>query len=145
MAGVSRVSAVVAPVLLATAIAGLAVGVMMARRGRAEAWSLAGVFGLLILGSVVALWHLPTRLVLDARGVDVAFWGLGSQRDWSDVQAVQFRGGRFGTWVRIGLEPHARTSWFSVWSPRAGYYAGDPVEARQLTMRIEAWKLGRRP
>jgi hypothetical protein len=127
--------------LLAIGLAGLAVGIAMARRGRLEAWSLAGVFGLVIVCAAVALVHLPTRLVVDRTGVELAFWSLKDRRAWNEIRAVDVRQGRLGLWLRLADgRPDAR--WISLWSPRAGFFAAATVyQQRDLAMRLEAWRL----
>ena len=128
--------------LLAIGLAGLAVGLVMFRRGRVEALSLAGIFGFVVLAALVALCHLPTRLAIDREGVDLAWWLVQEHRGWNDIAAVDIRPGRLGAWVRLS-ERRERGSLLSlVWPPRAGcFVAALPMEPHQLAMRIEAWRL----
>jgi hypothetical protein len=131
--------------VLAIGVAGTAVGVIMARRGRVEALSLAGVFGFVILGALFALAHLPTRLSVDRNGVDVALWIFRQQIGWPDVSAVDIRRDRFGTWLRFAERPGASTL-SSIWPPRIGFLIGSPpLEIHQLVMRIDAWRLAPPP
>jgi hypothetical protein len=131
--------------VLAIGIAGAAVGVIMARRGRVEALSLAGVFGLISLGALFALAHLPTRLSIDRNGIDTAFWIFRQHRDWPDIGAVDVRRDRIGTWFWFAERP-GRSTVSAVWPPRAGFLIGSPpLEIRQIVMRIDAWRLAPSP
>jgi hypothetical protein len=126
--------------VLAVGVAGTGVGVIMARRGRVEALSLAGVFGLVILGAILALAHLPTRLTIDGEGIDVAFWIFRQHRGWSEIAAIDVRRDRFGIWFRFAERSESAAS--SIWPPRAGFFIGSaPVEIHQLVMRVDAWRL----
>jgi hypothetical protein len=130
--------------VLMVAIVGAAVGVEMARRGRVEAWSLVGVFGLVILGAVLVLTHVPTRLVLDRTGAHIAFWVLRDQRPWSEIDALTVRHGRFGLWVSASMR-NTDGRVFSLWSRWPGLFVPEStVEPRQIAMRIDAWRLGNR-
>jgi hypothetical protein len=131
-----------APLLvIAIGLVGVLVGVMTARRGRVEGWSLLGIFGLLILGAGLAAAHMPTRLVLDRSGVELAFWGLEDRRAWPEVGAVSVRDGRFGTWVSFA-RPGGQPPLSLLWSRWPGLFVRDAeVEPRQVAMRIEAWRL----
>jgi hypothetical protein len=127
--------------VLTVSVAGAAVGLIMARRGKVEAWSLVGIFGLLMLGSVVALAHLPTRLALDRNGVELGFWSLREQRAWSDIAAINVRRGRFGLWVSV-TTTGGGPKLLSFWSKWPGLYApAASFEPRQIAMRIDAWRL----
>jgi hypothetical protein len=127
--------------VLVVGVAGAAVGAIMARRGRVEALSLVGLFGLLILGALFALAHLPARLSIDRNGIDVALWGLRQHRGWHDIAAVDVRRDGFGTWFWFAERPgQSRVSAF--WPPRAGFLIGSPpVEIHQIAIRIDAWRL----
>lgn len=131
-----------APLLvLGVALVGALVGVMTARRGRVEGWSLLGIFGLLMLCAALAAAHMPTRLVLDRGGVELAFWGLKDRRAWSEVGAVSLRDSSFGTWVSF-TRPGGKPPLSLLWSRWPGLFVRDAdVEPRQLAMRIEAWRL----
>jgi hypothetical protein len=131
--------------VLAIGVAGTAVGVIMARRGRVEALSLAGVFGLVILGAIFALAHLPTRLSVDRNGIDVALWIFRQQRGWPEIASVDVRRDRFGTWFRFA-ERAGESTLSAIWPPRAGFLIGSPpLEIHQLVMRIDAWRLAPQP
>ena len=137
--------ALVALLLLAIGIAGTAVGVIMQRRGGAEAWSLAGVFGLIVLAALLALAHLPTRLALGRDGIDVAHFMFRQHRGWHDIAAVDVRRDRFGTWFWFTERPGASAG-LAIWPSRAGFLVGAlPLEPHQLAMRIDAWRLARPP
>jgi hypothetical protein len=127
--------------VLAIGVAGTAVGVIVARRGRVEALSLAGLFGLVILGALFALAHLPMRLSVDRDGIDVALWVFRQHRGWQEIAAVDVRRNDFGTWFWFAERPgQSRVS--AIWPPRAGFLIGaPPLEIRQLVMRIDAWRL----
>ena len=131
-----------APLLvLGVAFVGMLVGAMAVRRGRVEGWSLLGIFGLLMLGAALAVAHMPTRLVLDRGGVELAFWGLKDRRAWSEIGAVNVRDRRFGTWVSFARTsaPHPRSL---LWSRWPGLFVRDAaVEPRQVAMQVEAWRL----
>jgi hypothetical protein len=127
--------------ILAIAMAGLAVGILMANRGRAEAWSLVGLFGLLALASMLALTHVPTRLVLDRSGAELAFWMLGDRRSWNDIAAVNVRRGHFGAWISFTGSGRERRV-LSLWSRWPGLFVPDAaIEPHEIAMRIEAWRL----
>lgn len=130
---------------LAVAAIGALVGVMMARRGRLEAWSLVGVFGLLALGAALVLAYVPTRLVLDRNGVALAFWALRDQRNWTEITGATFRrGAPLGTWVSF-VGPGERPLRAALWARWPGLLVpGTNLDARQIAMRIEAWRLAAR-
>jgi hypothetical protein len=129
--------------LLSIGIAGIAVGILMFRRGRVEALSLTGIFGFVILGALVALLHLPTRLVFDRDGIDLTWWMVREHRGWRELSAIDVANGRLGVWVRWLEQPENASALRFLWPPRAGFFVGtSPVEPHQLVMRIEAWRLG---
>jgi hypothetical protein len=131
--------------LLAIGVAGAAVGLVMFRRGRVEALSLSGIFGLVILAALVALFHLPTRLALDRDGVDLGWWLIREHRGWRDIAAVDVARGRLGAWIRVVERPESASALSFLWPPRAGFFIGaPPLEPHQLLMRIEAWRLSAR-
>ncbi len=131
--------------VLAIGVAGTAVGVIMARRGRVEALSLAGLFGLVILGALFALAHLPTRLSVDRTGIDTALWIFRQHRGWPDISAVDVRRDRIGTWFWFA-ERAGESTVSALWPPPAGFLIGSPpLEIRQLMMRIDAWRLALPP
>src|SRR5262245_46517247 len=116
---------------------------IMPRRGRPEAWPLDGVFGLIVLAALLALAHLPTRLVLGRDGIDAAFFMFRQHRDWHDIAALDVRRDRFGAWFRFAERKGASAGWV-IWPSRAGFLLGSlPLEPHQLAMRVEAWRLAR--
>ena len=131
---------IAALLVLVIALAGTAVGIVMARRGRPEALSLTGGFGFVICAALAALLHLPTRLAVDPHGIDVALWTLRTHHAWADVSNVDLQRGRLGVWLRFTAA--GETPWHDVYPPRAGFLIGAPPgELHQLAMRIEAWRL----
>jgi hypothetical protein len=133
--------ATVVVLILAIALIGVLVGVMTARRGRVEGWSLVGVFGLVVLGAALALAHMPTRLVLDRDGIELDFWGMSDRRAWPQVAGVNVRRGPLGTWVAF-TQPGGTPPLSLLWSRWPGLFVPDAtIEPRQVAMRIEAWRL----
>jgi hypothetical protein len=128
--------------LIVVGVAGLAVSVVLVRRGRAEAWPLTVLFALLSLFALAVLWHLPTRLVVDRNGIDVRLWFCSGHRDWKEVEAFGVTKNRLGLWVAIAQRSKAGTVPFSVWAPRLGFFiARSPVSAERLTDQVAAWRI----
>jgi hypothetical protein len=130
--------------MLAIGVAGAAVGAIMARRGRVEALSLVGLFGLLILGALFALAHLPARLSIDRNGIDVALWGFRQHRGWHDIAAVDVRRDGFGTWLWFAERP-GQSRVPAIWPPRAGFpdrlAAGRNPSDRHADRRVAACRI----
>jgi hypothetical protein len=127
--------------VLMVALMGALVGIMMARRGRVEAWSLVGVFGLVVLGAAMALAYVPTRLALDRNGIALSFWSLHDRRDWQEVSAAVFRRGPLGTWVAFA-GPDGRPLRAALWARWPGLLVPDAsVDGRQIALQIETWRL----
>jgi hypothetical protein len=130
-----------AVLLLAVGLAGFAVSVILLRRGRNEAWSLAALFALLSVFSAVVLWHLPTRFAVGRDGVDVSFWLLSGHRDWNEIEAFGVTKSKLGLWLVVSQRSVKGERPFSLWAPRMGYFAGGvPVEAGELATKVTAWR-----
>ncbi|MGD9846115.1 MAG: hypothetical protein AB7O60_13690 [Variibacter sp.] len=127
--------------LLVVGVAGLAVSVVLVRRGRAEAWPVAVLFMLLALFALVVLWHLPTRLAVGRDGIDVGLWFCRGHRDWKEVEAFGVTKNRLGLWVAVAQRGKAGAVPLSVWAPRLGFFIADaPVSAERLTAQVAAWR-----
>jgi hypothetical protein len=132
--------------LIAVGLAGFAVTVFLLRRGRAEAWPLTGLFGLLSLFSFALLWHLPTRLSVDRNGVDVRLWFLSGHRDWKDVQVFGVTRNSLGLWIVVSQRSQAGALPISVWAPRLGFFvANSPVEPGRLVDQVATWRVNATP
>ena len=125
--------------VLVIAAAGTAVSIVMLRGGRREAWPLLGLFGILVACTLGVLTHVPTRLVFDSAGAEVAFWSLHDRRGWNDLPVVTVRSGPFGLW--IGFVDRQNAGWYSPWSTRPGLFVPNTqIEPRLLAQRIDAWR-----
>ncbi len=130
----------VALLVLFIALLGALVSVSMARRGRVEGWSMVGLFGLLIVVSLFALVHMPTRLAFDRAGAEVAYGPLHSRRAWADLAKIDVERRWGGLMLRF--TPRTESGKLPPWSGWPGLFVPAlPLEPRQITMRIEEWKL----
>lgn len=130
--------------VLIVAAAGTAVSVLMLRGGRREAWPLLGLFGILLALSLLVLTHVPTRLVFNAAGAEVAFWSLHDRRSWNDLPVVTVRNGPLGLW--IGFVDRRGAGWFSPWSSRPGLFVPNmQIEPQALAQRVDTWRAHAQP
>jgi hypothetical protein len=135
------VEVLVALLLLLIGLLAAFVSTVMALRGRVEGWSLVGVFGLVAIGAVVMLAHMPTRLVFDRQGAEVAYWHWQSRRAWPEFSTVNIQRGWGGLFVRF--TPRDGAGRILPWSQWPGLFVREtPLEPRQVSMRIDAWRMG---
>ncbi|BAT59857.1 hypothetical protein GJW-30_1_02392 [Variibacter gotjawalensis] len=139
IAGPESTHLVAVLVILVALLAGFA-SAAMAWRGRVEGWSLLGVFLLIALGAVAVLAHMPTRVAFNRAGAEVSYGPLGDRRPWSDFATVDVE--RLWGGLRLRFTPRQSGMTLPPWSQWPGLFVPDAVASpRDLTMRIEAWRL----
>jgi hypothetical protein len=113
----------------------------MARRGRVEAWSLVGLFGLVALASALTASRIPTRLVLDRTGMTVAVWPLRAHRAWRDISELSFQESAAGTWMRFRDRHRPRVLTLGARWPGLLVPSAAAGHDRRLQMQVEAWRV----
>lgn len=128
-------------VLLAVGVGGVTFAAMMAGRMRMWTWWPVAPFGALALCALAIFASVPSRLVLDRRGIEATIGLFREHWAWGSVSSFRISRGVLGAW--ISFEDHLIEASGTWNGRRRTVYFLDPlaIEPRLVEARAKAWQL----